>query len=207
MDTKGPPSFVCVQEVIKAKRIASDDAAAVLGLIQYIFPTSLGQKLFAMRVEGLTIESASAYLWALTFVRWLAGHPDQMAKQLSRLSPEERDVLRRHTRAWWQDPAYDELEPTIRKIYTHHFLAIYPEARTSEGLPDREAFPDDYLWATNWTDANLTATPAQIRTHIGTLAASDRAVLTTLFEDWGDWHPIYGLVIRSAHAVIIRNPP
>lgn len=157
------PTLECTKAVIEWQRWSRDDpvvSAAQFPLTSWVgnLPIVSNYLAFKGRVaaDNFSWKGVWAVRWLDRVGRWYRqGDIAFVKKAIASVGgvPGERKVLAYHLRLWFGSKAFEDLNQLFTLIYQEHFLDLYPEAASRDGLPDVGAFPTRLWWASNWLAA------------------------------------------------------
>ena len=162
-----PPSLACFREVTQNARLERGVFYKVKQALSFIgLPLSLPvlDDLVALEMREAASHRAYHAVWAAVWLDFVAADPDaRLPGALRDLGDEERRFLRRRLWRWWIARDLAPYRDLVTRLYERHFLALYPEARDTAGLPKRGFFNNTWLWASNWL-AEVGQRPANVVT-------------------------------------------
>lgn len=182
-ETPRPPTLDCYRRVAWHDRLEDNGAYQALSRIASILQLPLLDTLVAIQVKSAVSHQAHRLVWALVWVAWVQGHPDQTSEALASLTPEERRFLRRRLADWWVEATLTGLRPTITRLFERHFLGLYPEAMDLDGLPRRTFVSDTWLWANNWLAILDGRSTSAITAAYERLSLPERRVIAAFVRD------------------------
>ncbi len=184
-DHPHPPRLACFQAALRAPRVARSNTYRIARLLGSFVPLPILFDLMEREVKAAKRHTSDTTVWATVWLAWARRNPDRLPAALAALALAERKPLSRHLRRWWGDPRRRADEPTLTRIFEAHFLALYPEAADPAGLPNRRAFADAWLWATNWlAEVDRRGAPS-LQATLSALPPADRALVEAILGDPG----------------------
>lgn len=189
-----PPTLDCYLQAVYFNRVEKSTAITVLDIMSQVLMMNqltglIGGLLGAIRDQVTAgkqpTRGAVNMMWALTWMESLQQRPDWTADAIAQLGPSELQALRSFIHRWWQNDAYARYRPLMTTLLQEHFCALYPEAKLPSGAPNRQAFANDYLWASNWMAVHQRATAAIIEQRFEALAPADQQMLMQMHRYWG----------------------
>jgi len=182
-----PPTLACFREVTQNARLEDGIFYKVKSLFQKIgLPLSLPilDQLVAIEMREVASHRAYNVIWAAVWLDFVNADPEaRLANALGGLSEEERRLLRRRLWRWWIARDLAPYRDLVTRLYERHFLALYPEARDSAGLPRRGFFNDTWLWASNWLSEVGQRPASTITAAYARLGTRERRVIDAFVAD------------------------
>lgn len=180
-----PPRLACFMAALKTARLGRGPYEAASWLATLLpSPFSLiAGEVAASEYARARDETASALLWAATWLAWIDTHRPRLREAVRGLTAAERRALRRRLYRWWGKDEYAPVEAAITRLYEEHLGDLYPALRDADGLPRRRLFDSDFLWGTNWLAAQLEVADVRVQQRFDSLGAEERAILRALARD------------------------